>query len=296
MARNVVNRKLEQFTLHAHITRKPPKYVAVFRALAKLPPQERQLVTNERLTAIPRLAIAGEIVRIVALEGPVGLNPLVYNLEDQSERLQTLRSGEVVVSRTHAIIDLKTRNAVVEFNMRGAKAREIAAAVLQQAARRHTQFSNLELSLLPVVGEDFAAALDEFERIRTATLRLRRPNFDWSDVADDLTEAAKRSQAQAANVEFTAGRGDSLDPKGGVVALLRRIAGGRGPSVVEGATVVGHRSADAGETQISLRGHTRHRRASLRRAPDGQADEEDAFEALLEFEKELGTQADATGS
>src|SRR5947209_1930637 len=104
MARNVVNRKLEQFTLHAHVARKPANYAAVFRALAELPAQERQLVANDRLTAIPRLAATGGIVRIVALEGPVGLNPLVYNLEDQSERIQTLRSGEVVVSRTHAVI------------------------------------------------------------------------------------------------------------------------------------------------------------------------------------------------
>jgi hypothetical protein len=292
MAARVLNRKLEQFKIHAHVGRKPADYNQLFRGLTRLTPQQRELVSEDRLTAIPRLNVKQGIARLVALEGPVGLNPLVYSLEDQSERIQSLRRGEVVVSRTHAVIDMTTHDAVVEFNLRGAKARDIEA-ILQRAGRTIKGFERLDLALVPVVSEDFVGALDDFERIQSATVRLRRPNFDWSDVADGLTEAAARSEAQAANVEFTAGRGGSLDQTDGVIGFLRRVARGRGPSAIEGASVVGRRGEDSGDTRVTLRGYTRHRRASLRRAPDGQAEEEGAFDALLEFESEIRAHQDS---
>ena len=287
MPRAVINRKLELYSLHAHVNRRPPDYWSLFEALAELPAQNRALVERDRLVAIPRLQPDGDLVRLVALEGPVGLNPVVYNLERQTERVEPLQPGDVLVNRTHALIDVKVRRAIVEFNLRGAKASDIAA-VLQRSGRQLPGFEGLEVALTPVIGDDFAEALDSMERIKSARVRLRRPNFDWTDWTNELTDAAAASDAQGADVEFTAGRGRSLAKKGGVIALLRDLARGRAPSPVEGATVVGRREEDAADTRITTKGFTEHRRVALRRGPDGQPLEDDAFEALMDYDQEFG--------
>jgi hypothetical protein len=294
MARKALLRKLEVFKLHAHVGGKPPDYGQLFRKLSKLPAEDRTVVDADRLIAIPRLVVSKNHVQLVALEGPVGLTPVIYNVERQTERTQPLQPGDVLVTRTHAVIDLESRRAIVEYNLRGAKASDIAA-VLQSSGRRLPAFEGLQLALLAEIGSDFAEALDQFERIKSAKVKLRRPNYDWSDWADRLTDAADESDAQVAHVEFRAARNRSLSKRGGVVAFLKRVATGQAPSPVESASVVGRREEDDADTTISSRGFVRHRRVSIRRAPDGQAVDEEAFEALIEYDDDLQEEgADST--
>lgn len=286
MPRDALIRKLEVNTLHAHVDREPPDYRLVFKRLAALPADRRVIIDDDRLVAVPRLAVKGDLVQLIVLEGPVGVTPVIYNTEHQTERAQPLQPGDVLVNRTHAVIDLNTRRAIVEYNSRGAKASDVAA-VLQYSARQIKRFAQLQLSLTPVISEAFAEALEEFERIKSARVRLRRPNFDWSDWADHLTDAAGESEAQAVNVEFTARRNRSLSKRSGVVGFLKRATSGAAPSPIESASVVGRRAADDGDTTISTRGFVENRRVSMRRGRDGQVLDAEAFHALIEYDEEL---------
>jgi hypothetical protein len=276
-----LNRKLELYTLHGHLDREPPNYHKLFQRLADLPPTDREILDEDRLIAISQIAVEDGKVRLVVLEGPVGVVPTIYNMERQRERRQPLRPGDVVVNRTHALVDLDTRRTIVEFNLRGAKASDVAK-VLQYSARQIKTFSKIQLSMTPVLGSAFGEAIDEFDRIKSAKVRLLRPNYDWSDWVDPLTEAASESDAAAANVEFTAKRNGSLSKRKGIIGFLRRsnqvVA-----SPVESATIVGRRAEDDADTRISSRGYTEHRRVSVKRRADGQAQDDDMFEAMEEL-------------
>jgi hypothetical protein len=280
-----LSRKLDVYTLHAHLDKEPPDYARLFRRLAELEPNDREILDDDRLIAISQIAVADGVVRLVVLEGPVGVVPTVYNLERQQERRQPLRPGDVVVNRTHVHIDVASRRTIIEYNQRGAKANDVAK-VLQYSARRIRAFSKLQLSLTPVLGSAFTEAIDEFERIKSASVKLVQPNYGWSDWVDPLTGAADDSNAGAAHVEFTAKRNGSLSRRKGVIGLLRKT-GTMAKSPVESATVVGRRRDDEADTRISSRGYTEHRRVSVTRRSDGQADDEDTFEAMEEFEEEL---------
>ena len=280
-----LSRKLEVYTLHAHVDREPPDYRKVFTRLADLSANDREILDEDRLVAVSQVTVEDDTVRLVVLEGPVGVVPTVYNVERQRERSQPLRRGDVVVNRTHVLVDLKSRRTIVEYNLRGAKAGDVAK-VLQYSARRVKAFSRIQLSLTPVLGSAFGEAIDEFDRIKSAKVRLLRPNYGWSDWVDPLTDAAGDSDAAAANVEFTAGRNGSLSKGKGIVGFLRR-SNQLAASPVESATIVGRRSEDEADTRISSRGYTEHRRVTVKRRADGQADDDDAFEAMVEFEEEL---------
>lgn len=286
MPRKVSARRLDVYTLHAHVDREPPDYVDLFRRLADLPAESRSIVDSDRLVALPHFDVEDDVASIIAVEGPVGVTPLIYNLERQTERAQPLQPGDVVVNRTHARINLESRRVLVEYNQRGAKAADIAAT-LQRSGRRIDAFKKLQLSLVPVIGEDFAEALDGFERIRTARVRLSRPNFDWDDWVDPLTDAAGDSDAAAANVEFSAPRNGSLSKTAGIVRFLKRATGRAGPSPIESASVSGRRAEDDADVTISSRGFVVQRRVTIPRAPDGQLRDADVFGALDVYEEDL---------
>jgi hypothetical protein len=281
-----LSRKLDLYTLHAHLDKEPPNYTRLFRRLAELEPNDREMLDEDRLIAISQITIANGVVRLVVLEGPVGVVPTIYNIERQRERRQPLRPGDVVVNRTHVLIDVDSRRTIVEYNQRGAKANDVAK-VLQHSARRIKAFSKLQLSVTPVLGSAFTEAIDAFDRIKAASVKLVQPNYGWSDWVDPLTGAADDSDAAAANVEFTAKRNGSLSKRRGVIGFLRQTST-MAKSPVESATVLGRRPDDEADTRISSRGYTEHRRVSVARRADGQADDDDTFEAMAEFDEELG--------
>lgn len=262
------SRKLEVWMLHGHVSNEVVDYDELFRYVGRLGVQQRTWSDESRLVALGQVARSNRTVRITMYEGPLGSEPLIFNAAAGEERGAELSRGEIIATRTHALVDLDTREVYVEYNHRGAKARDLAL-VLEHAARRRRGWGDqLTLEIAPLVDESFAEAIGDFERIRTASLRLTRPNFDWTDWESSINDAAAESGAANADVSFTAGRGGSLDRDGGIISFLRNLAQARA-SFVKSASVTGRRQGETSETTISTQNHGEHRKVQVPRTASG---------------------------
>src|SRR5205823_4869499 len=108
MAKGYTTRKLEVWSLHARLDNRAVKYRAMFEAIAKLDAKARQWDDGEKVVAIPTLAVEDGKVYLVALEGPRG-QPIIFDTADSTERIGALRPSQIIATRTHALIDLKSR-------------------------------------------------------------------------------------------------------------------------------------------------------------------------------------------
>jgi hypothetical protein len=247
-----------------------------------LKPHERTFATQEKVVAIPTLQVfKSGLVRLQAYEGAPDVQPLIYDADEGSERIARVRDSEVVATKTHAFFDMSTREVVIEYNHRGAKAQDIAA-VLGAAARRIPAWQGVYVDLVPQIDRAFIDELDRFDRIRLASVRLARPNVDWSDFRNKFNEFAADSNAQSGQVEMNAGRGESLSKDDGVVSALREIAQAD-VGVVKNAVIRGTRPGESAETSLTLHDHKAHQRVSARTDEHGHVDDQDIESKLRSF-------------
>lgn len=281
MAKGYTTRKLEVWAMHAHIGQQVPDYTKLFRDVARAPSRSRAVPLGEKLVAIPRVSVKENVMRFIAYEGVVGENPLIFSAADAAERIERLEAGEVVATKTHAMLDTELRLAVVEYNHRGAKAPDIAS-VIETSARRLSRWERLDFELNPVVDTEFVDAIDRFDRIRVATMRIARPNLDWTDFKNKLTDSAADSDAQSIEIDYFAGRGNSLDRSKGAIGFLKRLIRREG-SILKNASVTGTRANESAETTVSLGNHITHQRVNVRMTEDGHVADEDINERIGSF-------------
>jgi hypothetical protein len=281
VARGYTTRKLEVWTLHAHVGNKPAgDYVAMFDAIAAVEPSLRQWETAEKVIALPKLEVDDGIVYLTAYEGPRG-HPIIFDTESNAERREALQPGEIVATRTHALIDVQRREAIVEYNHRGAKANDIAV-VLGAAGRHAPDWQALHVELSPKVDRSFVEGIDSFERIRVAGLRIIRPNFDWTKWHDTFSDTAADSDAQTAQAEFTARRGQSLSKTKGIVPFIKQRSEDM-KATLKSAFVVGRREGENAESTLSLNDHKEQVRVNVRMTQNKDIDEADIRRHLAEY-------------
>ncbi|MDX6699478.1 MAG: hypothetical protein QOE65_2875 [Solirubrobacteraceae bacterium] len=259
-------------------------YLALFRDLRKLKPAARTFFTSNKVVAIPSLTVyKSRTVRLQAYEGPTDVQPLIYDADDGTERPAPVNKSEVVATKTHALFDLETREAIIEYNHRGAKAQDIAA-VLGAAGRRLPRWRGLYIELNPKIDRAFVEELNRFDRIRLASIRLARPNVDWSDFSDKFTDFAADSDAQTGQVEMNARRGQSLSKTDGLVPAIREVAQAD-DSIVKNAVVRGVRQGEEAETSLTLHDHKAHQKVSARLDEHGHARDEDIEKKMRAFSR-----------
>jgi hypothetical protein len=283
MPPRTTERKLYLHSLHAHrgdtaLT----DYADFFGRLARLSVGERASESNDRLTAIRSIRIdPRRRVHLITYEGPPGLAPLIFNLADNEERIEDLGAREVMATRTHAIVNLANRDVAVEYNHRGAKAKDIAA-LLQEAGRRSLGWDDLVVELPPVGSPDFARTIDEFETIKLASVNIVRPNLNWVTEANHAAHIADESNAQRVEIVAHAGGGDGLRRDRGLVQLIKGLTR-ESRSQVRNATVYGRRPGEAADTSVSLERHLEHRVARVRLGDGGHPDTEAVELRLNDF-------------
>lgn len=279
---NRTSKKLEVFALHGFQNGTPINYRALFEHLALLPAVNRTRQYGTTVIALRRLQIEGNHIRITAYEGPIGEPALIYDMPSAEERIQRLASTEALAQKTHAMFSLLTRDLVVEYNRRGAKAGDIVN-VCQELARRDRAWSDLDLTFAPVVEANFLRALDRFRVIKIATVKVARPNRNWNaDLNNILGQIASESDARIADVTLHAERNGTLSKTGGLIAYLRRMLSSRTPSVT-GASISGIREGENANSSISLNKYIQSQVVSVRLTPDGYVDDEDIESKIREY-------------
>jgi hypothetical protein len=230
--------------------------------------------------ALPEFRVDGNLVLLTAYEGEEG-NPLFFNFENATERIEQLATGEKLARKTHCAIDITSREAAVEYNHRGAKASDIADA-LAIIGGRLMQWPDLEVDLTPVIDQSFLQAINSFSRIRVATVKMVRPNQDWTDHANHLTALADDSRGHFIEVTVNAHRERGLNERRGVVGFIRYMARELLPSLKD-AKVIGTRQDEDAETTVSLQNHIAHQRVSVGMTDDGHVNDGDINEGLIRF-------------
>ncbi len=81
----------------------------------------------------------------------------------------------------------------------------------------------LVIDLNPVTAESFNEELEQFDRIRQASVTVARPNYDWTENANTLTTYAAESDGQTAELEISAPRGGSLAKERGIVRDIKKL-------------------------------------------------------------------------
>lgn len=282
MAKRYTGRKLFLYALHAHVAGEAlDDYHRFFERVAQRSVRERSEQTVDRIVALRRLVVEGSTVRLTVYEGPIGISPLIFDLATNEERIEQLSTREVIATRTHVVIDLPTRLAVVEYNHRGAKAADVAR-VLQIAGRRIAEYRKLEVELAPVPSPDFAKAVNEFDVIKIASLNMVRPNLNWNREKRHADAIAEESDAQRVVVSVYAGRGESLAKRRGLVRLIKTLGREPRPSVRD-ASVTGRRPGEQSDTKVSLSRHLEHRVARVLLGPGGHPTTESVEARIDEF-------------
>lgn len=283
MARRWTERKLYLYSLHAHRgSRAISDYRQLFEQIAKMTVRQRAVTTADSLTALRTVSIDGDYVRLIAYEGPPGIAPLIFDLAHDEERIEELSSREVMATRTHATVNLKSRDVVVEYNHRGAKAREVAELIAHAATTKlRTQ---VVVELAPVASPDFVKAIDAFETIKIASLNIVRPNLNWNREKRHADAIAVESNGQRVEIAVFAGGGEGLKKQKGMVGLIRGLTR-ESRSNLKNASVTGRRKGERSDTTISLERHLEHRNVRVRLGAGGHPDGASLETAIMEFLK-----------
>lgn len=273
-------RKFEEYVLHAHVRERAiDSYDELIGSIEAIPPIERRAWVGRKLVAIPRIWRFDESrVAFVVYEGDESW-PLIYDHAVGSEYLVELDDSEVVVQKTYAVFNSASRRCVVMYNHYGAKARDIAI-LLQTLARRVPHWAYMDIELVPVISSDFVVAINQLERIRQAAVTLVRPNFDWTDYADDLIESiGERSNAALVEVTASTRRNEDLNRDDGILQFVKRLATAEHPNL-KNASIVGRRPGEAVESKIWLRDFVESRKARLPLDEHGQLLEQSVLHTL----------------
>lgn len=281
-------RKLEVFSIHARTARGPVNYENLFKTFAALKDSQRNIQDEEKLVAVPTVEEQGQYIFLTAYEGKLGQNPIIFDAANAEERIEKLRSGEMVATKTHAVADVARREIIIEYNHAGAKATNLADVIenaLRHGSRRDDVWKGLAIEFNPVVDEEFVKAIERFQRIRSASLRVSRPNPGWTDFHNKLNEMAEESDAKDAEATLTANRGKSLARSAGIVKYIKQFASGA-HSILKSAKIIGNRKDEVGETTVSLGNHVSHQKARVKMDNDGHVDDADIKEKLKRFSEE----------
>lgn len=277
------SRKLEVFKVSAHFgknSKENVNYNRLFQAISQTTRAQRAVNISGKSVALPEFRIDENIVVLTAYEGEEG-NPLIFDFVNATERIEELHRGEKLATKTHAVINTSTREAIVEYNQRGAKASDIAEA-LRAISRKLTGWPDLEIEFSPVVEQSFIEAINSFRRIREATVKIVRPNQDWTDYATHLTDFAKESDAHLIEVTANARRAETLNKRSGIMEFIRRIVGSDKHSV-KSAKVTGTRPDEEAETTVSSTKHLAHQKVNVEMTKDGLVSDPDINNRLVRF-------------
>lgn len=283
MSKRVKARKLEVFSLHCREGQHHLDYIEVFRRISHSKKNSRQLQDGDKLLALPsiRLSLDEEFAEFTAYEGPVGVYPLIFDPTTGDERFEPLSGQQVMATRTYGIIDLQFREAIVEYNHRGAKAHDVAK-LLEETGRRVGIGPQFAVEFNPTVDDTSLTALDRFDRIKLAQMKVARPNFDWTDNYEGLNTVGEQSNGRTVELTVAAHRNGSLLKNRGIVQYIRQMIRGRANNL-KGASVQGVREGENAQTTISLANYLVHQKTYINVDGNGHIVSDDIRKKLIEF-------------
>jgi hypothetical protein len=280
MAESHSSRRIDAFHINVHLGEDPiSDYQRLMPVLLDGSPHH---LTSSRRHLAFHFERSSEIISLKSYEGDPQGEALLYDTATGTERLTPRGYSEIVATRTHAAIHLKSRVVAFEYNHRGTKIGNLEDLILQRLLRGAAKSQKFTVSLVPIVGPTFLSELEKYERIQSAVVTLVRPNPNWLDSKSPLLSYGESSHAQKMTITAVAKRDDSLSHRSGLVADLKDILK-KGVQTVKEAVIRGTRSDATGLQPLRLTKHSLFKVVNLPRAIDGQPDSSRMIHDVIEY-------------
>lgn len=249
-------------------------YLAFVRALAAAPsPLRRATINQDEVVLLRDIRQYGRVWELRFLSGSDQESLTLFDVENDRERDDPRSAGEIVVRPTFLYLNPESRLVALERRRPGLSATEIGKA-LGIIGTAIGFDDDLVIDLNPVTAESFNEELEQFDRIRQASVTVARPNYDWTENANTLTAYAAESNGQTAELEISAARGGSLAKERGIVQDIKELVQHAiGP--LKKVKIVGRHSDETRERTLTLASHQERQFVPVERAAgvEGQRDQ-----------------------
>ena len=248
-------RPIEAYSIHGRLGEQLLDYRALFAGLASLDRLGRQVHVRDWIVAITEVREIGDEFMLRFVSGIEGETALYYDIETGEESVE--ETGSRIAANASWVVSSPGKRVVVIERSRPGVSVMLIERTLEELAVR-AGVGNARIDLNPIPAASFVNELEELERIRSASVVLHRPNYDWADNAATLTGYAAESDGGRISVQVQADRSKSLSRTSGIVLDLKRLA--RSPiSSLKNVKVVGNKAGESRERTVSLDRHLERR-------------------------------------
>jgi hypothetical protein len=244
----------EIHSVHGHLDDHPVDYLKLVGALTRLRGYHEE--NNNYHVVVGRAELKADQLFLVIYTGYSEKNTLFFDWSSNAELTEVTLPGRFKARKTHAIIDASKRLLGIEVR-KGALGSLALSALIEQFARTTEEFKTLEIDFNPVADLEFANRLNQFRRIQAATITIARPNVDWTDRHDQLTDVAKESDAASLDLTARAKRGKSLSKESGLIQFIR-LGASSARTMFKKIKITGAIGEDSGLIQLDLSKHVEH--------------------------------------
>lgn len=270
------------YSLHGRSRDGVIDYVALFDTLLGLTPLTSQQEIGNQIVAIAEAvasdngAVALRYVAGYPEQGSLLFDPATGALDEVDfERRFIANSAWFVAEPSQRVASLERRRPGV--------AGAIISAHIERVLSEVSSLRSPSFDLNPIPSKSLLDALDQLERIREARVTLARPNYDWTDNADELSELGDESMAGQMEIGAKAPRGESLAPRTGIVGAIRSLLN-QAVGPIKDFRVMGTRVGEHKERTISLEHNAERRFVSI---DPSESESEQVMNASTQFVSEL---------
>lgn len=199
---------------------------------------ERVIKRNTKSHSIYKLQTSRNGIFLRFMSYAKGYRPDILNTDNFTIHANPLKPVETNVDWTHTYgfypdSDMKRYIIMVERNFNGLWAssleyyldkiitlhyKDIQEEIITQY--RDFNYSQIDVALDPVPGDEFLQRVQALNRIKEVKLRVTRPNPGWGDLESMLADEADDSKAHRYELSMNAKRGKSLEKKTGIVKYI----------------------------------------------------------------------------
>ena len=255
--------RFEAYRVHAHTrpgsaSEAPLDYHAFAAAVTQIAPEDLRVSFGDRVIAARSVRYVDGTLSLDLLAGRRDDEILIFDLATGKATTQQLASTQLPVRSVVLAIKPGERLALLEKRRPGVPVAEAERFLALLAARVMSDQSYL-FTLAPWPSESFGAEVRSLSRVRSAAIRVARPNMSWTNDGKTLLEKeGEASNAGSLEIEVRANRGESLALDAGLVPEIVELAEDPNPSV-QAASVTGVEAGSGDEKTVRLNRHVIHR-------------------------------------
>src|ERR1700733_876541 len=247
--------RFELYIVHGHVKDVPVNYIDLINDLQNIRGYDYKVGDHHTAVGTARLVRNNTQLFLTIYTGFSEQSTLFFDLKSTKELRARTEPGRFAARKTYAMIDASKRLLAIQIK-KGNLGPNSLSGLIERYLRTqpNSRFKELELSFVPVRDEEFLERLSEFERIKSATITLVRPNVDWTDEANKLSEVAAESNARTLDVTARSKRSKSLSKNDGIVGFIKSEARG----LFQKIRIIGSLDETSGFITLDLNRHIQY--------------------------------------